>query len=355
LYAGGNPGSSFNGSLNSLARLPSSAKTLVGQTVNSVALSFTVQSTNASVLPVGVAVTTPAVLPPSLGSDSDITTYLGGVTPLLQIPVPAGAAGRRITFDITNSSLITLLKTGEVELVFGGLQGSATYGLTDGAWNDADSYAWNTVINGATSPDPADNLTLTVEYWATAGSNTTGGDGAPGALIVSFIDTRAFPVVSIQPQATTDDNNNQFPAGVAATSIIGFDPTVSSPSVPETWHSLGTLAGGSGITVDKARYRFSPEDGGTVVIQFAGHTSGTLNSGGYAWSVTLSSVLIPTVSAIAADDFVNQTLQESNGTVAGVLRIGGKNSSSPGQVSLQIPSSASPTAAFYSMVRIPLT
>lgn len=354
-YSGGDPGSSFNGSLNSLARIPSSAKQLAGQTVNSVVLSFTVQSINASVLPVGVAVTTPSVLPPSLGSDSDITTYLGGVTPLIKVPVPAGAAGRRISFDITSTALITALKAGEVELVFGGLQGSVTYGLTDGAWDNPDSYAWNTVINGTTSPDPADNLDLTIEYWATAGSNTTGGDGAPGALIVSFIDTRSFPVVSIQPGATTDTNNNQLPAGIAATSIVGFDPTVSSPSVPETWHTLGSLAGGSGITVDKARYRFSPEDGGTLVVQFAGHTTGTLNSGGYTLSVTVPSALIPSVSAVAIDDFINQTLMQSNAVIAGVLRIGGKNSASPGQVSVQIPSSTSPTAALYAMARIPLT
>jgi hypothetical protein len=339
MYVGGDPSSSFNGSLNSVAVMPYMVSSLAGYNVNKISIAFTVQSINASVLPVGYG--TAKDIPHSLASDSDITTYLGAYTQLLQIPVPAGTAGRQVTFDITDTTFISKFKSTQVALVFGGLQGSATHDIGNGAYSTQDSYAWNTVLNGAASPDPANDLTLTFETWSTTGSNTTGGDGAPGNLVLTFVDERYWPVASSNPTATTDSNGNTFAAGYTTDSIVGFDPTVTTaPRQPEVWHTLGSLAGGSGLTVDTARYRYAPDDGGTLVIQFACHTSGTtINSGGYGFSVSLPGEVTPTVSTTGTADLINIPLTlgaGSNQLPFGVLRISGKNNSGAGGVSLQI-------------------
>ena len=63
------------------------------------------------------------------------------------IPVPAGAAGRQVTFDITVSSLATAFAAGDlIALVLGGFQGDDLFDIGDGAYSAADSFAWNTVV-----------------------------------------------------------------------------------------------------------------------------------------------------------------------------------------------------------------
>lgn len=342
MYVGGDPGSSYNGSMNSVAVLPNLVPALTGLAVNAITLTMTIQSTNASVLPVSYG--TAKDIPVDLGSDTDISQYLGTVTPLVKVPVPAGPAGRTVTFDITDSVFAMALRTttpNSVVLVFGGFQGSAVHGLSNGAWNDDDVFAWNTVLTGAGTGTSAD-LTLNIETWPNSGGNTLGGDGAPGGLVLSYVDPHYWPTASVQPSPVTDADGNQHAAGFTTDSVVGYDPTITtSPRQPATWNSLGTLTSGSGLTVDTARYRYAPDDGGTLAIQLAAHTSATvLNVGGYTFSVVLPAQLVPSVSSNSAYDQVNIPLSLGAGSLQlpfGVLRITGRNNGGGGHVSIQIP------------------
>jgi hypothetical protein len=370
-YVGGTPSAAYNGSFNSMVLFPQVKPQLSGQTVNSMTLSFTVQSTNASVLPVWYAIATAGVtqLPTSFGSDADITSFVGGGNAphqVVMIPIPAGAAGRQVTFDITNSTLATAFAAGNlVALVLGGFQGDATYDIGDGAYSNADSFAWNTVVTGTGATDPTTDMTINFELYPTASSNLIGGDGAPGSIVLSFIDPRYWPVCAIEPAATTDANNNAFAAGITTDSVMGFDPTVvTPPRVVETWHSLGALAGGSGLTMGTARYRYAPDDGGTLVLQIAFYlTNGTVVTGGnYNFAVTLPAALRPSVSPTAAND--QQTYSILNQNASGLMSaslfgiaILGRNNAAAGRCTLVVNfnSTASGNSWNSVILRIPLT
>lgn len=362
MYAGGNPGSSFNGSMNSVAVFPNLAPLLAGRAVNTVTVTLTVQSTGASVLPVAIAQC--GFAPPSLGSDADVSSFLAGYTPVCKVAVPAGPAGRQVTVDITTAAISTaILSSGPLCLVLGGLQGSASHDIGDGAWNSAEAYAWNTVVTGANSDDPATDLSITVEYYS--GANTVAGDGAPGQLILTFVDNRSYPVAAVHPAATTDANGNAFAAGITSDSVVGFDPTITTPGqrVPATWKPLGTLSGSSGITVDIARYRYAPDDGGTLVVQFAGHTAttggGYTGGGTYTFANALLPAYRPVISSNPSFDRAQVNVSASNPSLAvGVsLWVTGKNNTPPGQVSIQIPGTATTpfNGTFHATLRIPLT
>jgi hypothetical protein len=370
-YVGGIPSSAYNGSFNSLVLFPQIQPQLAGQTVNSITLSFTVQSTNASVLPVWYAIATTGVtqLPPTFGSDADITGFVGGGNQphqVVMIPIPAGAAGRQVTFDITNSTLATAFAAGNlIALVLGGFQGDATYDIGDGAYSDADSFAWNTVVTGTGASDASTDMTVNFELYPTAASNLIGGDGAPGSIVLSFIDPRYWPVTAIEPAATTDANGNSFAAGITTASIMGFDPTVVTPPlVPETWHPLGALSAGSGLTIDLARYRYSPEDGGTVVIQISFFiASGTvITTGQYNFANFLPTAVRPTVSSTGGHDVIVQPILNFNAggglnTTQFGVSVRGKNAGSPGNVFLLVnfTGTASGNSQNSAILRIPLT
>jgi hypothetical protein len=358
-----------------MALFPNLLQQLKGKTVNSMTIAFTVQSTNASVLPVWFLLAGPGVseLPPTFGSDTDITNFTGGIQPpgqLLMIPVPAGPAGRRVSFDMTASNLAGFLVAGSTTaLVFGGFQGDPTYDIGDGAYNDPDAFAWQTVLTGSGADDSTTDMTITFEYYLATASNKVGGDGAPGGLFLSFIDPRYWPITAIEPAPTTDPNGHTFATGITTDSVVAFDPTiVTPPRIPETWHSLGALAAGSGVTVTTSRYRYSPEDGGTVVIQVnlyiangASIVSGEYNFANRLFGATSS--LIPTVSATSAQDemaFVGANIRTSAVAITndfyGML-VYGRNSSIPGKVSLVVDSTftASGNSWVTAMARIPLT
>lgn len=372
VYVGGTPSAAFNGSFSGMVLFPKLLPQLNGKTVNTMTLTFTVQSTNASVLPVWVLVAGPGVtqLPASFGSAADITAFTGGVyAPVneISIPIPAGAAGRTITFDITNSTLASYFSAGNlVALMFGGFQGEVTYDIGDGAYSDPDAFAWNTVITGANADSQATDMSLNFELYPVAASNKVGGDGAPGSLILSFIDPRYWPVCAIEPAAATDSDGHTFAAGVTTDSVVGFDPTVvTPPRVPETWHTLGSLAGGSGLTMSVARYRYAPDDGGTLVLEVAYFiANGTVVTGGqYAFSVTLPAALRPTVSVTAGNDVLGFPVTNVNGgsfsistTLFGVL-ISGRNNIAPGKVQLLVNFTGTASGGSWNTacLRIPLT
>jgi hypothetical protein len=348
VYVGGSPSSPSNGTITGMALFPNLIQQLKGATINSMNLSFTVQSTNASVLPVWflLAGAGTTELPPTFGSASDITGF-GNVAPptqLLMVPVPAGPAGRTVNFDMTSATLASYLETGYMfALVLGGFQGDPTYDIGDGAYNDADSFAWQTVLTGSGATDATTNMMVSFEYYH-AGGNQVGGDGAPGGLFLSYIDPRYWPITAIEPAVATDSDGHTFAAGVTTDSIVGFDPTVTSPPrVPETWHSLGALGAGSGITIDTARYRYSPEDGGSLVVQVTFFVAnGTVITGGqYNFATTLPTAVRPTCSPTASHDVQVFPMlnQNASGTLSanlfGVV-IAGKNSASPGRVTLYV-------------------
>lgn len=372
-YVGGTPSTPYNGSMNSLILFPQIKPQLAGQTVNSMTLTFTVQSTNASVLPVWYMIATAGVtqLPATFGSDTDIANFVGiGNQPsnLVMIPVPAGAAGRQVTFDITFGPLATAFAAGDlIALVLGGFQGDDLFDIGDGAYSAADSFAWNTVVTGTGATDTTTDMTVNFELYPTASSNRIGGDGAPGSIVLSFIDPRYWPICAIEPALTTDSGiyAHTFAAGVTTDSVMGFDPTVvTPPRVVETWHTLGSLAGGSGLTIDTARYRYSPENGGTCVLQVAFYLpNGTVvTSGQYNFSVTLPPALRGTVSPTASHDYQGFALlnQNASGALSSdlfAILINGQNASTPGRVTLYVnfTGTASGSSQNTVVAHIPLT
>jgi len=153
--------------------------------------------------------------------------------------------------------------------------------------------------------------------------------------------------------------------GVTTDSVVGFDPTiVTPPRVPETWHSLGALAGGSGLTMGVARYRYSPDDGGTVVIQVNFFISnGTSITGGqYSFATFLPSALRPSVSATSAQDVIVEPVLNVNASNALStslfgIEVRGKNAASAGDVILVVGFTGTASGNSFNSVtmRIPLT
>lgn len=353
MYSGGTPASTFNGSMNAVALLGNVAPQLSALSVNQATLSVTVQSPAATVLPLwycnppALSGNPAPVLPASLGSNADVAMYLGTVTALASVSIPAGPAGRRVSFDITDTGFITALTTGQVALILGGMQGISG-GFTDGSYSGGDSYAWNTLVNGANSLNPGDNLAVELECWSAAGSANTGGDGSPGMLVITYPNLTATPVTSVQPATTTDDSGNTHAAGVTSVSVVAYQPGVV-PAVPETWHSLGTLTL-TGFTLSRARYRYAPDDGGTLVIQVAGVASSA--SAAASFSVVLPSAYRPTSGISGASDLIAVPATLTGSGSATLQMAGSTNPTSPGTVSLFL-SSANGTV--HTIARIPLT
>ncbi len=379
MYVGGAPSDSFNGTKNAMALLPNLVATLASVTVNAVTLSFTVQSTNASVLTVRYAQIAAQsgqnvpILPSSL-TDADLPngSYAGAqvvvIYSLVTVPIPAGAAGRRITFDVTDSQFLYFLSHYPIALLFGGCQGSlnVVFGtpldIGVGSYADSDSYAWNTVLNGASSPDASDDVQLTFETYAASAANTSGSYGNPGRIALTYVTPAYHPVASVQAQETTDSQGNQHAAGITTDSIVAYDPTVTTvPRQPETWHSLGALSSGSSLTIDKARYRYSPEDGGTVVIQFSAfNAAGNLTAGTYTFANSLTAANTPSMSSTAShDQYVENMASINTGTgIIALLYVNGANfTSSPGLITLRVPYSIAATnpITLSAILRIPLT
>jgi hypothetical protein len=370
MYVGGTPASAFNGSMNAVALLPYMKPALTGQVVNTITMSITVQSTNASVLPLRWA--DASAIPPSLGSNSDITNYLPTLLPTLSLVeeyyIPAGVAGRRISIDVTNDGLATACANHPTALVFGGFQGSSS-DIGFGSYSDPSSFAWNTVFNGAASPDPNDDLALTFEIWPISGGNTTGGDGAPGTLTLTYPDPRYYPVASMRAEAFTDANGNQLPAGIATDTLVAFDPTITTihpPSVvriPETWKQLGALSGSSGLSVMKARYRYSPDNGGQLIVQVETQSNVGIVGGVYTFANLLSSVYRPSVNTNANLDklpaamgMFGQPSAPTGSYLSPTLLVNGQNATTPGQVAIALPTVATGSVIIVGVTAVfPLT
>jgi hypothetical protein len=164
-----------------------------------------------------------------------------------------------------------------------GPSGSTTYGFTFGSNNPVNASGALEIIQGSASPV---NVDLTTGQINVSGPNpqptvghavplttgqvnvsgpaptitatriTSGGQGAPGFIKLTYISPQVETLTSsLSPVATTDVFGNVVPAGYMGP-ISAILPG-SSPVEPETWHSLVlTNASASGNGVNGLFYRY---------------------------------------------------------------------------------------------------
>jgi hypothetical protein len=149
----------------------------------------------------------------------------------------------------------------------GGSGGSGTSGANGGAGGNFNSNGHNGSAPGGGGGGGGGD--------ASAGD---GGGGGDGQIIISYVSARQL-IGSATAVTGTDSPGNTIPAGFMG-QIVAVQPG-SSPQIPETWHSLGTLAH---FTVTRGRYRMTPW--GDVEIDV--HVTG---DGSNASSTTFSTAL----------------------------------------------------------------
>lgn len=129
-------------------------------------------------------------------------------------------------------------------------------------------------------------MTLNIQGNSGTNSPTYGGDGADGAISITYVTNSAL-VAAISPVAGTDANGNAYAAGYTG-SVSAFQPG-SSPLAVESWHNVTPPSGWSGTL------RFRMKSDNEVEIQCLIN-----NSSGASGTITLfnlPSAYTPSVSA----------------------------------------------------------
>lgn len=270
-YTGGAADSPFKGSMNSLLTFPSLANVNGNQgagavsylsnnaawTIQKLYLTLTVQSTNAANLVIGTWNSNTIVS--ALDSDATLTAW-GYSGPLLTANIPVGEAGRQVVIDLSGTaiaaSLVSLAQRNNYTingsalqgcgLLIGTLTGSATYqGNIHGAWNAGEAPDWDCAFYGADAAVPSMSAQLNITYTVASPTLVAAGNGAPGYIVISFINPQGIPVATVLPQSVTDANSNVLGAGFTADApnYNVWHPG-SSPKILETWQAATiTLAG----------------------------------------------------------------------------------------------------------------
>lgn len=287
-YTGGSADAPFKGSMNSLLTFPSLANVNANQgggavsylsntaawTIQRLYLQLTVETANASNLIIGTWNSNAIVN----AVDSDTTLTNGGYNgPDITVLIPAGTPGRQVTIDLSGTTIAaTLISTAQgngftlagralqgAGLLLGTLTGSTLFqGNVHGAWNADEAIDWNCAFHGADTNSPASSAQLIITYTAAGASTVAAGDGAPGYIVISFIDPQGSPIATVIPAGMTDANGNVHGAGFNALSANYnvFQPN-SNPTVLETWHVVTSLGSGwswHGSGSLRPQYRMMP-------------------------------------------------------------------------------------------------
>lgn len=279
----------YQGTMSSMVLLPNNIATsvlLTTKTISNMYLSAEVLSPNAATLILGYA--TDTTLPTTFTSSTVVNiAYLG---------VPPSSNGTVVTWDLSNTGLGTALQSGNAGcLVIG--PGNAP-GAADYTGNTAAQYSVALIGAGGVQAGYLQDLTLTVTYSATTGK--AGGDGAPGKILITFINPQGTPVASLQPAAITDGSGNTYAGGYNGNSVA-FQPG-SNPATPEVQHTVGgasglgtTLATGWSVASAPFPLRFKLMPDNTVLVTGRLVNSSNLSSG------PISITTLPTAYAPATE------------------------------------------------------
>jgi hypothetical protein len=171
--------------------------------------------------------------------------------------------------------------------------------------------------NGGTSGNPGAAGTAPGGAPGGAGLGGAGTAGSAGRAIVTYQTSATALIAAIAGIAGTDAAGNAWGPGING-QIKAFQPGVT-PTVAETWHTLGTLAG---YTVTIGRYRLTPDNELELDIKCAG---GGAQAQTVSFSVTLPAAYRPvtqhdtlpmgTTKAIAAGDIWPRILVTTAGVV----------------------------------------
>jgi hypothetical protein len=233
-------------------------------------LQLTVQSENAANLVIGLWSSN--IILNALDSDTTLTNY-GYTSPVGTYYVPAGDAGRTVTIDLTTTSLaasfVSLAQANGffyngralqgAGLLIGCLQGSATHiGNVNGGYSTTNAEDFYCAFSGATGDTTAAQLVIT--YTAAGSSMVAAGDGAPGYIVVRYINDQGTPVSLVLPNTYTDAGGNAHAAGfnALAQNYNTYQPG-SSPTVVEGWHTITPINGWVAQNGSApCRYRLAP-------------------------------------------------------------------------------------------------
>lgn len=267
IHVGGANDRPFQGTMNAVVTFPSlgdvtsSLPTAAAIKLNNTALTLqkcwlrlTVDSPNACNLVIGSWNSN--TVTDTLASDGDILAGgYGGASS--RVFIPAGAAGRQVVIPVDDAILTTMLALSEdngysapynsrgIGLLIGTLTGSPAYQSEDfGAWDSDEAPDWNALIHGADQEHPELSATLLIGYTSGAAAFRSGGRGAPGYIVVSYITPEGVPVSTVLPDAVTDAGGNAVGAGFTAdaTGYNVWQPG-SSPKTLETAHNVTLING----------------------------------------------------------------------------------------------------------------
>jgi hypothetical protein len=252
-YAGGEGGEPYNGSMSSIVQFPNQAnvpvagnKRLVDVTPFRVYLTITINNTTESSMLFFYG--TPNAIPDTFEAD-DSGNFPVSFTSGGALHIPAGDAGRQLTFDITSSTLISTLTStagnGGICFVFGPCANPADvaggpHQHIDQWWNDSGAEDWYVEFFGAGTADGVNDMQLTVEYYDNS-APVISGAGGNGRILINFIDNTGTPVTTVLATAETDANGNQLAQGVTTSNVQTWQPG-SNPRKLETWHDLRPLS-----------------------------------------------------------------------------------------------------------------
>lgn len=241
LFTGGVSGDSASGSKNTMMLMPSGlAKTLGNNawSIQQIFITFTnANPTNAVDTILEFAYSNDTVLPQSYTGVS-ATEYVGNAL------IPAGS--NTVTYDLTNSDLAAHILAGTATaLIFGPTDNPTfdAYSATTGAQFYNEIYGVGATDNSGNSLQPF--LTVVLQKTLTT---QIGGGGGVGAISLTQITDTGQPVAFAQPFAGTDGQGNTYGAGFTG-AINNWNPALASPSILETWHTVGNGSTGAGSTL----------------------------------------------------------------------------------------------------------
>ncbi len=281
VYTGGRADSPFQGSMFSVLTFPSfsavtgSAPTGAGNVnlplsddswlIESMTLRLTVNTPNACNVMIASWLSNQVYR--SLPADAAHLDPLGyGGNALIRY-IDAGTAGRQVDIDLSSvPSLITDFVSTAVSnghgtagcgLILGQLNGSDEFGVPAfGSWNSTEAEDWYCSFTGADADNAGITAIIAVKYTLASGNQNAGGTGAPGYIVVSYINPQGTPVATVLPAAITDAKGNALGAGFTADAKnYNVWKPGSSPRVIDSWIQATMLNGWTG-------------NSGTPVVQY---------------------------------------------------------------------------------------
>jgi hypothetical protein len=81
--------------------------------------------------------------------------------------------------------------------------------------------------------------------------------------------------------------------------LVAGDPASAGGFTPETWHSLGNIGGGTGMTINRGRYRLTPTGELEIDIQLFCNSAVLTADQTLNWSTALGAQYLPDIDIIA--------------------------------------------------------